>query len=93
MVLSDLQNPCVSVAPDVVTQTLVKPGHFVSWLSRLEEYFQITFRQPPISMGDLMMTKRKKKEKKELEEELSIISCHIKKGKKILHDLYSQKDK
>jgi len=64
MVLSDLQNPFVSVAPDVVTQTLVKPGHFVSWLSRLEEYFQITFRRPPISMGDLMMTKRKKKEKK-----------------------------
>ena len=33
----------------------------------------------------------KKKEKKELEEELEIVSCQIKKGKKILHDLYSQK--
>ncbi len=33
----------------------------------------------------------KKREKKELEEELAIVSCHIKKGKKILHDLYSQK--
>jgi hypothetical protein len=31
----------------------------------------------------------KKKEKKELEEELLIISSQIKKGKKILHDLYS----
>ncbi len=31
----------------------------------------------------------KKKEKKELEEELKIVSCQIKKGKKILHDLYS----
>jgi len=30
-----------------------------------------------------------KKEKKELEEELKIVSYQIKKGKKILHDLYS----
>ena len=33
----------------------------------------------------------KKKEKKELEEELEIVSCQIKKGKKMLHDLYSAK--
>ena len=33
----------------------------------------------------------KKKEKKELEEELEIVSCQIKKGKKILHNLYSNK--
>ena len=33
----------------------------------------------------------KKKEKKELEEELEIVTCQIKKGKKILHDLYSDK--
>jgi len=33
----------------------------------------------------------KKKEKKELEEELEIVTCQIKKGKKILHDLYSNK--
>lgn len=32
-----------------------------------------------------------KKEKKELHEELEIITCQIKKGKKILHDLYSNK--
>ncbi len=31
----------------------------------------------------------KKKEKKELEEELEIVRCQIKKGKKILHKLYS----
>jgi hypothetical protein len=30
-----------------------------------------------------------KKEKKALEEELEIVSLQIKKGKKILHDLYS----
>jgi len=30
-----------------------------------------------------------KKEKKELHEELDIVTCQIKKGKKILHDLYS----
>jgi vacuolar-type H+-ATPase subunit I/STV1 len=30
-----------------------------------------------------------KKEKKELDEELEIVTCQIKKGKKILHDLYS----
>jgi hypothetical protein len=30
-----------------------------------------------------------KKDKKELNEELEIVSCQIKKGKKILHDLYS----
>jgi len=35
----------------------------------------------------------KKREKKELEEELAIVSCHIKKGKKILHDLYPQQTK
>ncbi len=33
----------------------------------------------------------KKKEKKELEEEFKIVTCQIKKGKKILHDLYSKK--
>jgi len=33
----------------------------------------------------------KKKEKKELEEELEIVTCQIKKGKKILHDLYADK--
>ncbi len=33
----------------------------------------------------------KKKEKKELKEELEIVTCQIKKGKKILHDLYSNK--
>ncbi len=32
-----------------------------------------------------------KKEKSELKEELEIISCQIKKGKKILHGLYSEK--
>ncbi len=31
----------------------------------------------------------KKKKKKELEEELEIVTCLIKKGKKILHKLYS----
>lgn len=36
--------------------------------------------------GDL-----KKKEKKELEEELEIVTCQIKKGKKILHSLYANK--
>ena len=30
-----------------------------------------------------------KKDKKELNEELEIVSCQIKKGKKILHNLYS----
>ena len=30
-----------------------------------------------------------KKEKKELHEELEIVTCQIKKGKKILHDLYA----
>jgi len=33
-----------------------------------------------------------KKEKKELNEELEIITCQIKKGKKILHDLYTDDD-
>jgi len=33
----------------------------------------------------------KKKEKKEKEAELEIVTCQIKKGKKILHDLYSNK--
>ena len=33
-----------------------------------------------------------KKEKKVLNEELEIITCQIKKGKKILHDLYSSKN-
>lgn len=32
-----------------------------------------------------------KKEKKELKEELEIVSLQIKKGKKILHKLYSEK--
>lgn len=32
-----------------------------------------------------------KKEKKDLEEELKIVSLQIKKGKKILHELYSEK--
>lgn len=32
-----------------------------------------------------------KKEKKELDEEYKIITCQIKKGKNILHDLYSKK--
>jgi len=32
-----------------------------------------------------------KKEKKEIEEELKIVSLQIKKGKKILHELYSEK--
>jgi len=32
-----------------------------------------------------------KKEKKELKEELDIVSVQIKKGKKILHELYSEK--
>lgn len=32
-----------------------------------------------------------KKEKKELQEELEIVSLQIKKGKKILHELYSGK--
>lgn len=35
------------------------------------------------------LQKANQKEKKELQEELEIITCHIKKGKKILHDLYS----
>lgn len=35
----------------------------------------------------------KRKEKKELEEELEILIFHIKKGKEILHDLYSDSDK
>lgn len=34
---------------------------------------------------------RTKKELDELDEELRIISCQIKKGKKILHDFYSDK--
>ena len=32
-----------------------------------------------------------KKEKKELKEELEIVSLQIKKGKKILHELYAKK--
>jgi hypothetical protein len=32
-----------------------------------------------------------KKDKKELNEELEIVVCQIKKGKKILHDLYADK--
>lgn len=32
-----------------------------------------------------------KEKKKELNEELDIVTCQIKKGKKILHDLYSNK--
>ena len=32
-----------------------------------------------------------KKEKKELKEELEIVSLQIKKGKKILHELYAEK--
>ncbi len=34
-----------------------------------------------------------KKEKKELNEELDIVTCQIKKGKKILYDLYSDNSK
>lgn len=38
-----------------------------------------------------LKTSLDKKEKKNLNEELEIISLHIKKGKKILKDLYSNK--
>lgn len=43
------------------------------------------------SINESLETTLKKKEKKELEEELEIVSCQIKKGKKILHELYSEK--
>jgi len=43
------------------------------------------------SINKSLETTLKKKEKKELKEELEIVSCQIKKGKKILHDLYSEK--
>ncbi len=42
-----------------------------------------------ISINKSLNTSLGKKEKKELEEELEIVSHQIKKGKKILHDLYS----
>ncbi len=41
------------------------------------------------SINKTLKSSLEKKEKKELEEELKIVSCQIKKGKKILHDLYS----
>ncbi len=41
------------------------------------------------SINKSLETSLKKKDKKELEEELKIVSCQIKKGKKILHELYS----
>ena len=43
------------------------------------------------SINKLLKSDIEKKEKKELEEELEIVRCQIKKGKKILHDLYSKK--
>ncbi len=41
------------------------------------------------SINKSLKTSLGKKEKKDFEEELKIVSCQIKKGKKILHDLYS----
>ncbi len=43
------------------------------------------------SINKSLKSTLKKKEKKELEEELEIVFCQIKKGKKILHELYSKK--
>ncbi|WP_309496096.1 hypothetical protein [Sulfurovum sp.] len=43
------------------------------------------------SINKSLKSDMKKKEIKELEEELAIVTCQIKKGKKILHDLYSKK--
>ena len=43
------------------------------------------------SINTSLKSEIKKKEKKELEEEIEIIKCQIKKGKKILYDLYSDK--
>jgi len=43
------------------------------------------------SINKSLESDMKKKEKKELEEELEIVTCQIKKGKKILHDLYTNK--
>jgi len=41
------------------------------------------------SINNSLKTSLGKKERKVLEEELEIVSLQIKKGKKILHDLYS----
>lgn len=43
------------------------------------------------SINTSLKSEIKKKEKKELEEEIEIVTCQIKKGKKILYDLYSDK--
>lgn len=43
------------------------------------------------SINNSLKSEIKKKEKKDLVEELEIVKCQIKKGKKILHDLYSDK--
>ena len=41
------------------------------------------------SIKKLLEASLEKKEKKELKEELDIVSVQIKKGKKLLHELYS----
>ena len=41
------------------------------------------------SINISLKSSSKKKEKKALEEELAIVSCQIKKGKKILRELYT----
>jgi len=46
-------------------------------------------RERKRSINESLEAPLEKKEKKELEEELEIVSLQIKKGKKILHELYS----
>lgn len=41
------------------------------------------------SINNSLKDELKKKDKKDLDEELEIVKCQIKKGKKILHDLYT----
>ena len=63
MVSSVFQNPFVSVAPDVVTQTLVKPRVFCVRAIPFRRLLLNHLPATAISMGDLMMAKRKKKGK------------------------------
>ena len=63
MVSSVFQNPFVSVAPDVVTQTLVKPRLFCVRAIPFRRLLLNHLPATAISMGDLMMAKRKKKGK------------------------------
>ncbi len=46
-------------------------------------------RERKRNINESLETSLERKERKELKEELEIVSLQIKKGKKILHDLYS----